>query len=147
MDIEFQIGIGDADIGALSRFLTEIIHYSVLNLVCNKLGMPEFLRINYRIDRERRVKVQIILPFHTLNGIINGISIRCLEILNRFQYSDSRSQAEIGTIEQFLVARERNHTMSYLDIIPSEFNNFLCQNTFKTLKGFSNQIKFCHKML
>ena len=41
MDVQTDIGIGHRDIGALARFLAELVHDGIFHLVRNELGVSE----------------------------------------------------------------------------------------------------------
>ena len=53
VDVELQVGIGDADVRTLSRTLPHLIDNSVFHLVGHKLRVPELLAEDHTIHGER----------------------------------------------------------------------------------------------
>ena len=80
MDVETYIGIGNTDIGALSRLLAELIYNGVLHLVGNKLRVAEFVGEHHGIHCECLVVVEIFRPIHLLYLLIHIICRLGLEV-------------------------------------------------------------------
>ena len=79
--------------------------------------MIEILGIDHRVDRERLVQRQILLPLYLFHLFINGISIFGLEMINRFQNAQGSTAVEIRFIKQFLITRKGNHTTTELQVV------------------------------
>ena len=120
MYIQADVGVGDADVWSLSRFLAELVNNSVLHLVRHELGVAELFREHYGIYGERLVVVEIFGPIHLLNLLIHIIGRLSLEMRDGFQNPDCRVQLEIGAIHQFLVSSKRHHTASYLHVVGTQ---------------------------
>ena len=60
VDIELDIGLADADIGALARCFAEIINDGVLHLVGYEFRVAELGGINHGVNGEGRVEVEIL---------------------------------------------------------------------------------------
>ena len=110
--VQPDVRIGDADVRALAGLLAELIDDGVLYFIRHKLGMTEFLAEHHRIDGECLVQSQVLGPVDFLHFLIHVIGRIGLEVLDRFENTDSCMQLEIGAIHQFLIARERYHTSS-----------------------------------
>ena len=80
MDVETYVGIGNTDIGALSRLLAELIYDGVLHLVGNKLRVAEFVGEHHGIHCECLVVVEIFRPIHLLYLLIHIICRLGLEV-------------------------------------------------------------------
>ena len=126
--VELDVGVGDADVGALARFLAEIVDDGILHLVGHKLRVAEFLRINHRVDRERRVDVQIIAPVDGSHGVVDVVGIFGREMFDGFEDTHGSAQAEVSAVHHFLVTAERHHAAADLHIVGAEFRQFLCQH-------------------
>ena len=144
--IQLDVGICHTNIRTFALFLAKIVHNGVLHLISNKLGVAELLRIDHRIDGKSSVQIEIVSPFDGLYCLVDSFCIESLEMLDRFEHSDSCAKAEVCSIEHFLVSRKRHHTTTNLYVVSTEFGEFLSQYFFQSLKGFGNEFEFFHKV-
>ena len=119
MDIQLQVRMGHADVGARTGFLAEVIHNGILYLIGHELTVTELLGKDHRVYGKAGFILQILIPVDGLDGIINLIGRFRLEMLDRFKNADGRTQGKVGPIHEFLVAGERHHSASGLDVVCS----------------------------
>ena len=106
--------------------------------------MPEFLRVDNGIDRKGGVEVQVLAPVNAADGCVDIIGVGSLEVLDGLEYAHGGAKAEIGAVHHFLVAAEGYHAASYLDIVGTEFRQFLCKNFLQSLEGLGNEFELFH---
>ena len=138
MDVQLDIGVHYADIGAVACFFTELVHDGILNLVCHKLGMLEFVAEHHAVHGKGCVIAQVLRPVNLLYSIVHLICSLCLEMAYGLQYSYGCAQLEIGTIHHLLITRKGHHAASYLNVVGTEVNQFRCQHCLQALEGLGN---------
>ena len=104
--------------------------------------MAEYFREYHGIYGKAAHIVQVVFPFDALYGIIYFIGVGCLKMFDRFQYTDSGAQAEIGAVHHGFVSGKRYHAPSDFDVRGSQFGEFLCQYFFQPLESLGDQLKF-----
>ena len=117
VDIELHVRIGDADVGAFTCRVAEIIDNGVLDLIGNELRMAEFVGEHDGIHSEGRMDIQVLAPVNLANGFVDAIRILGLEMLDGLEHTHSCAEAEIGTVHHGLVACERHHASTDLHIV------------------------------
>ena len=140
--VETDVGVGDADVGALALRLAEIVDDGVLHLIGHELGVAELLRVDHGVDGERGFQVEIAAPIDRLHGLIDVVGIFRLEVLDGFQDAHGRAQTEVGPVHHLAVAAERHHAAANLYIVGTQLRQLLRQDFFQALKGLGDEFKF-----
>ena len=120
MHVDADVGIRNAHVWTLLRFLAEIVGDGILHAVCHELAMTEILGENDRIHQESHVFVHVGFPVHFFHLLIDFVSIVCLELLDGHEDFHRGAKAEIGAIEHFLIACERHHTVANHNVVSTE---------------------------
>ena len=106
--------------------------------------MAEILTEDDRIDQERALHVHILLPVYLLGFLIHLIGIFRLKLFDGFQHLHGSACAEICLVEHFLVACERHHSPTNLDVVGTQIDEFLCKHLLQSLEGLCDYLEFCH---
>ena len=138
MDMKLYIRIRDAYVGTLTRLLAKLVDYSILHLVRHKLGVAKLVGKHYAIYGKRRVVGKIFRPVNSLDSFVYLISTHSLEMLDRLEYTDSRTQLEISAIHHLFVTSERHHATSNLNIVGTKVDKLSSQYGLQTLKSFGD---------
>ena len=144
VDIEFDVGIDDADVGAVARAFAELVHDGILHLVGHKLAVAEFVAEDHAVHGKGLVHGEDFLPVDLLHGIIHLVGRPGLEVFQGLQYADGRAQLKVGTVHQFQVAGERHHAPANLNVVGTQVDQLGGQYVFQTLEGLGNKFKFLH---
>ena len=98
MDMQTDVGIGDADVWTLSCLFAELVDNGILDLIGNKLRVTELLGEYHRINGKGLVVSNVFAPVDVLDTFIDIIGRKCLKVFDRFQNADGCMQLEVGTI-------------------------------------------------
>ena len=143
VDVELDVGVRHAHVGAPPCALAQLIDNGVLHLVRHKLRVAELGREDHAVHGERTVDVQVRRPVDGLHGLVDIVGRAGLESLNGFEDADGRTQAEVGAVHHLQVAREGDHAATNLDVTGAQFGQLLCQQGFKALEGLGDEFG-CH---
>ena len=141
MDVQLQVWVVDADVGAVACLLAELVHDSILHLIGHELAVAELVAEDHAVNGECCLVTQIFRPIYLLDGFVHLIGAGSTEMLDGFQNANSGAQLEVGTVQHLLVACKADHSSAYLYIVGTKVRKFLCQYFFKTLKGLCNHFK------
>ena len=106
--------------------------------------MAKFLRIDHRIDGQRRLEVQILTPVDGAHGRIYVVGVRGLEMLDGLEDAYGGAQTEVGTVHHLFVAGKRHHAATDGHVVGAQFGQFLGQHFFQTLESLGDEFKFFH---
>ena len=142
MHVDVQIGLGDTHARTFAVLLVEAVGYGILDLVGYITRMLEGLRINRRVNTERRSQVHVLLPVNLFDLVVHLIGIACAEGSNRYEHARGGTQPKVSTIEHALVACERYGTTTNLDVITTDGGYLSGKHFFQTLEGLRYHCKF-----
>ena len=142
MDVQLQVGIGDADVRTFASLLSHLVNDGILHLVGHKFRVAEFRAEHNAIDGKGRFIGQVFCPVNLLHSTIHLVGTGGAEVFDGFQNFDGGAQLKICAIEQFLVACEGHHAATYLDVVGPEVYELRCQYCLQALKGLGNHFKF-----
>ncbi len=144
VDVQPQVGVGDAYVGALARALAELVHDGVLDPVGHILGVSELRTVYHVVHGERRVQRQILAPVHGLDGLVDLVGARRLEAFDGLEYPHCGAQRKVGAVHHLLVPREAHHASADGYVVGSQACQFLCQHRFQSLKCLGNHLELTH---
>ena len=133
--VELHVGTGDTDAGTPSCPLAEVVGHGVLHTVGHELAVAELLAEHYGVYGEGLVRRQVVFPTDGFRLLVHFVRRLRREVLDGFQYTQGRAQAEVGTVHHLFVALEGHHAPAYLDVVRAEGGQLLCQHLFQALEG------------
>ena len=135
MDIEEQIGTRETDRRTLSDGVVEMVHDSVLHAIGHEARVGEIVAGDGRVYSERRFGRHIFAPVDVAHRVIQFVGCVGCELDDRLQDSERRTAAEIGLVHHSEISLKADHTLSELNVLGAEFDQFVTKDIFKTLKG------------
>ncbi len=147
MHVELHIGSGEAYGGTAAILVVEMVGNGILDPVRHKFGVVEFRTVYRRIDGESGVGGHELLPVEFPHIVIQFIGGVGCEFHDRLQNTQSGSEAEIGTVHEFLVALEGHHSCSEFHILGSKCNKLIAENILQALKCFGHHLEFSFHLL
>ena len=136
VDIENQIGIGDAYGRTFVVSLVEPVNDGILHPVGYKFGMAENMGKNHRVDGKCLVQRQILVPVQLLDRLVNLVGSFSFKFINGFQYPQCGAAMHVCLIHHGFVAGKRNHSVSGFHICCTKVDEFFGKHIFK----------FCHRL-
>ena len=141
VDVQAQVGVGDADVRPLARSLAQLVDDGVLHLVADELGMAEILAEHHAVDSEGLVVGEVLAPVNLLDGFVNFVGAAGFEMVDGLQDFDGRVQLEVSSVHQFLVACKRHHASAYLYVVGPQLSQLFRQDGLQSHEGFGNELK------
>ncbi len=142
MDVELEVGSGEANRGSASILVVEMVGYAVLHSIGHELGVGEIRAVDGGVDREGGINRHELFPVkiaHVVVKLVGGVSC---EFYNRLKNPQSRSAAEVCAIHNFVVAFECDHTRAGLHVFGAQLDELVAEHVFKALEGFGNHLEF-----
>ena len=120
MDVKTDIGIGEPDAGTLAVFLVEEVGNGILDTIGDKSRVVEVLAIDCGVDGKCRLNGHQLLPVKGLELLIQVVGAGGAQLEERLEHAHCRAAGEIGAIQSFLVARERNDAVTLSNILGAQ---------------------------
>ena len=137
-----NVGVADADGGALAVFFREAVGYGVLGPVGNELAVAELIREDCGVYCEGVVQPHDFLPVESLYVVIDLVGICGIEGEDGHEDARGGPQVQVGFVEQCLVALEADSPPLYLDFVGAQPRKFLREDFFQSLECLGNHVEY-----
>ncbi len=117
MDVKEEVRIRNAYRRTAPCLVAEIVGDTVLDAVCHKTGVVEFLASDRGIDGKSIIDAHIFAPVDLTDDVIEILGIVSRKFLDRLQDAQRGAQTDVSLIHQRLVAVKRDHAVSRLHIL------------------------------
>ena len=133
----------DADGGAFTVPVVEIVGNSVFHPVCDEFGVPKYFGVDHGVDGKRHIGRKILIPFDLFGFGIDRIGVGGFEAADRFEDTQGGTAAEVCFIHQCFISSERDHAAACLHIGGLQQGQFIGQDVFQSLQGLGYHVELC----
>ncbi len=123
----------ELDAGPRARAIAELIDDRILDALCDELRVRERALTRHRVDRERRLGVEMQRPVGALHARVERIGIARFELVEFEQDAACETRLETRLVAEREIARERDARKLLVRIARAERRELVAHEVFEAL--------------